>query len=382
MVYYVSAAILAILLPGVIGAAILNFRNQRAEIRQRYVRREIKPQPVARPASKPPPPLPGSVSAVVGNSFASEASMFSVVAPILSIAIVVFLRPLLGGYELPLLLAAGAGIFLGQVLGILSLFAVDPRVQRAVFIRAIVGCCLSGVVTVMTLVAIPQLSLRRQGGMGSALPAAEVVSSVAASNSTDGVSLSELLPVSDLYVDLYELRNSAPMTELAIKVFQHPDRNWWREYLQNAGSGPLPYHTNFGVSEAEYREFLGMTNDFYLAKAAVFPIKVARSGRLVSISFKEWPYIQPLLFNVAEQTVRTPLAQMTPTTGKLNSPGGLLGENFSYKWTSSAGGITDCTNITVSVGRILASGRKFIHYEVFANKEDEPAIRFETIFQY
>jgi len=308
--------------------------------------------------------------------------MFAVVAPILSIAIVVFLRPLLEGYELPLLLAAGVAILSGQVLGILSLFAVNPRLQRAVFIRAVVGCCLSGAVTVMTLVAIPQMSLRQQAAMGSAFPAGEVESSGGGSNSTDGLSLSELLPVSNLYVDLYELRNSAPMTELAIKVFQHPDRNWWREYLQNAGSGPLPYHTNFGVSEAEYREFLGITNDFYLAKAGIFPIKVARSGRLVSISFEEWPYIQPLLFNVAEQTVRAPLAQMTPTTGKLNSPGGLIGENFSYKWTHSAGGLTDYTNITISVGRILASGRRFIHYEVFANKDDQPAIRFETMFQY
>jgi len=90
-----------------------------------------------------------------------------------------------------------------------------------------------------------------------------------------------------------------------------------------------------------------------------------------------------MTFNVAERTVTVPLATMEAASGKFLTPGGLIGEHFSYKWKYSAGGLSDNrTNITVSVGLIAATGRRFIRYEVMADYNDRAAIRFETMFQY
>jgi hypothetical protein len=71
--------------------------------------------------------------------------------------------------------------------------------------------------------------------------------------------LAEVIPAEKTAVELLEMRFNERAEELAGKFMSAvaTNQDWWLAYVKaHAGGGPLPYHTNLGISEKEYKEYL------------------------------------------------------------------------------------------------------------------------------
>ena len=71
--------------------------------------------------------------------------------------------------------------------------------------------------------------------------------------------LRDVIPTGRTTVELLQVRFSPRAEELARKLssVMATNQDWLTAYIKsNAEAGPLPYHTNFGLSKAEWKEYL------------------------------------------------------------------------------------------------------------------------------
>jgi hypothetical protein len=106
-----------------------------------------------------PPTPPPLISAVPpANSFARQAALFSLLAPVVSIGINLFGQQGVQGNRIGMIILGGTCtliILAGFVLGIVALFGTKKHGRKGIFGRAIAGICINGILILFMLIAIP-----------------------------------------------------------------------------------------------------------------------------------------------------------------------------------------------------------------------------------
>jgi hypothetical protein len=94
------------------------------------------------------------------SSFHRQAAAFSLVAPLLSFGIGIFLQPQVRGHRIAMIVLSLTSIFLilsGLALGIAALVATKRHGRAGIFGKAITGTCINGLLVLLMLVSIPGL---------------------------------------------------------------------------------------------------------------------------------------------------------------------------------------------------------------------------------
>lgn len=104
---------------------------------------------------------------------------------------------------------------------------------------------------------------------------------------TNHFKLSDVIPTGKTTVELLEVRFSERVEQLALKMNNALaiNQDWWMDYVKkHAGESPLPYHTNIGISEQEYKEYLeGAEKSRHLRKVSDAYVIFRRKGDFLSI---------------------------------------------------------------------------------------------------
>ncbi len=107
--------------------------------------------------------------------------------------------------------------------------------------------------------------------------------------------LANLFSTNQIEVQPFEVTGSEEMERIAATLQKSIRENflWYREYVvQNENAKPLPYHSNFGISEAEYKAFLTeIKKGITLAPIGKpFAMRIVKNGDL--ITFEEFEKTQ------------------------------------------------------------------------------------------
>lgn len=103
------------------------------------------------------------------------------------------------------------------------------------------------------------------------LPLALSIAFVAITHAQEQLQLSEFFPSGKIELEFLDVSMSKRGTELAAKFAGRTDNEWLQKYITEVAQPgkQLPYHPNFGLTEAEYNEFLSASKQM-----AVQPIGV------------------------------------------------------------------------------------------------------------
>ena len=111
-----------------------------------------------------PPSLPTPPSIVPASpptsSFPRQAATFSLIAPLVSFAMGIFLQPQVRGSRIAMIilgLTSMLFIIAGLVLGIVALVATKRHGRVGIFGKALAGTCINGLLVFLMLVSIPGL---------------------------------------------------------------------------------------------------------------------------------------------------------------------------------------------------------------------------------
>ena len=93
----------------------------------------------------------------------------------------------------------------------------------------------------------------------------------AIADSPNKISLESMLPAGDVTIEFLDVTMSERGNQLAAKFQSGTDSEWLQKYIarvSNPGE-PLPYHQNFGLTEAEYEEFLKASSQMKIAPIGI-----------------------------------------------------------------------------------------------------------------
>ncbi|MBI4243302.1 MAG: hypothetical protein HY606_04355 [Planctomycetes bacterium] len=193
-----------------------------------------------------------------------------------------------------------------------------------------------------------------------------------------------LLPIDGGVVDVMTLGTSARCQELVLRLQQgvgrHPD--WWLTYMKDVEPGrPLTYHPNFGLSEDEYKEFLGCTKTgMELIKKGEVEVFVKHEGaeRYVLNAGNQLPELSGVVVDLNEQVVETPFGVCKQVSRVEASAGQTVTGPWSgYQWKFEKGGREldqmktvgqlmdlDITLVQFALGRFQGVSRGIMRYKV------------------
>ena len=107
------------------------------------------------PVLTPPPVIPPSSQA---SSYAKQAALFSLLAPLISVGTAVILGPITQGSRIGVLIQGSIStlwIIGGLVLGIIALVATKKHGRAGIFGKALAGTCINGLFILLMLLSIP-----------------------------------------------------------------------------------------------------------------------------------------------------------------------------------------------------------------------------------
>jgi hypothetical protein len=173
-----------------------------------------------------------------------------------------------------------------------------------------------------------------------------------------------------LTVDVMEIASPPRASELAQRLQQaaREDPDWWREHVKKAEPGePLPYDSRLGLSEAEYKEFLALSNKMTTQKKAEATLIITEDNDVYVLdggqALADFTGIEIDLDN---DLVRTPFGVLTKRTEIEASEGSALGAWAGTQWRledPDSNGIVG-TVAKLAVGKLKQSGRCVIYYDV------------------
>lgn len=97
-----------------------------------------------------------------------------------------------------------------------------------------------------------------------------IVTATPAASQSVGATLRELLPTGSVRVEVLELWSPPRLGELTRKLQRavRADPEWWQAHVRRALPGqPMPYDARLGLTEAEYRSFLQLSDSVQMRPA-------------------------------------------------------------------------------------------------------------------
>jgi len=153
----------------------------------------------------------------------------------------------------------------------------------------------------------------------------------------------ELLPKDGEFVDVMAMAAPERCQELSAKfkagVSLHPE--WWLDYVKRGEPGqPLAYHSNFGMTEAEYEEMSQCITEMRLEKIAEARLGVKPDGpdRYVLDGGDKLPSLSGIVIDLQAQVVETPFGVCrTWSRIEASSSQRVTGPWEGYQWTAEEG---------------------------------------------
>ena len=108
------------------------------------------------PIQTPPPIVPGPST----DSFPKQAALFSVIAPLVSFGIGIFVQPQVRGNRTAMIVLGLTSMLLiisGFVLGIIALASTKKHGRVGIYGKALAGTCINGLLVLLMLISIPGL---------------------------------------------------------------------------------------------------------------------------------------------------------------------------------------------------------------------------------
>ncbi|HTU11166.1 MAG TPA: hypothetical protein VMG08_09745 [Allosphingosinicella sp.] len=140
---------------------------------------------------------------------------------------------------------------------------------------------------------------------------------------------------------------------------------WYQAYAAQYPSGELPWHANLGISEAEYRRFLVLTNQIGLSEVGRVTFTVVRraDGGLALATGGPAAPLNGVVVYPDRNRVETPLGQLTtaaPAANRQeNSP---TGPWQGVRWSNLGSSPHSTRRVALSFGR-RAQGDMLIFYD-------------------
>ena len=85
------------------------------------------------------------------------------------------------------------------------------------------------------------------------------------------LNLKAILPTGDVTIEFLDFSMGKRGNELAAKFQRDTDSEWLQKYVARVSKPgqPLPYHQNFGLTKAEYKEFLQASNQIKIVSTGI-----------------------------------------------------------------------------------------------------------------
>lgn len=179
-----------------------------------------------------------------------------------------------------------------------------------------------------------------------------------------------LVPVGAITIDVMDLMAPARLLELTHQLQEAIERNprWMAEHVANTLPGePLPYHSNLGMSEAEYQEFLKLVDEVSFGPVAENEISIVEvetsifeidGGEMLSRLTGVRIDLNKNQVHTSFGTAAT-MKRIEPSSGQQPSPWSGISWGFESIDTSTLVG----TSMQFSLGRLLKNGNGILYYD-------------------
>ncbi len=157
-------------------------------------------------------------------------------------------------------------------------------------------------------------------------------------------------------------------SRMQLEIQSKPE--WFKSYISDAVPGePLAYHSNFGISEDEYKHFLnGVNSKMSLVKKAEANISVTYNDQ-GSVIISGLPAKKPhdkIVYDVKLDTINVGLNSLNKFSeinqdNKDSATGRWNGKQWMYQNLVSKG---DFTSIKFAIGKMLDLKKNIIYYDV------------------
>lgn len=167
-----------------------------------------------------------------------------------------------------------------------------------------------------------------------------------------------------------QLRGSPELEKISAKLeaSMRSQPEWLMQYIeQHARPGkPLPYHANFGITQAEYARVLASPKEVVLAQVGTVSLSAERQADgSIRLRTKPASRIDGLRIDAGEKTVTAPLARLTETSAinqdQAQSP---TGRWTGTQWRHSTMQEDHVLSLKLAIGKRIDHGDGIIYYNV------------------
>ena len=167
------------------------------------------------------------------------------------------------------------------------------------------------------------------------------------------------------------------------------DPQWFEAYVKEHGKPgePLPYDPRLGLTEAEYREMVGLAEQMQLQPVGQTDLSFRRErdGRWVVDGGSGAPELTGIVIDVARDQVETPRGMATQRRAVTPAPEQRAAGPWSgVQWThSQADAATRSgTVIAFALGRLQEDGRGVLYYEARQAENGQMRRQNQTVLRY
>jgi len=209
------------------------------------------------------------------------------------------------------------------------------------------------------------------------------------------LSAKDYIPKASVNADIMTLGSSQRLQEIAARIKESVNRDlqWYKDYVNaNAGkSGPLPYNYKFGVSEAEYNEFLESGTRLRMVKSGESTVDFKWiSDSVVQISAAgELADLNGIEIDLANNRVKTLFGTLNIyseiNNANPNSPTGpWVGAQWKLENIPTTSGSVPGPGAVVklALGRLTNSGRGILYFNVKEVSPDGSLRRVDKVLFY
>ena len=202
--------------------------------------------------------------------------------------------------------------------------------------------------------------------------------------------LADVIPAGKTTVELVEMRFSERAEELARKWTSAvaTNQDWWMDYVKKyAGGGPLPYHTNLGISEKEYKEYLEESDKSrHLNKTTDAYLIFKRHGEVLSLDIADTNSpVEALRLNLSTGDLFAAVGRVGKpawcSSGDTTQP---IGAYEGYSWRYEKGDVEKGNFRIVSlwIYRLKPSGKIFWRIQDGETRKNRNVHSVDLRFQY
>jgi hypothetical protein len=205
-----------------------------------------------------------------------------------------------------------------------------------------------------------------EGAMSGLAAVVLVAAQVAGGEATSG--LESLIPVGRVQVKVLRLSAPAPYSALLARftAAAREHQAWLLEWVRKAGSGPLPWHPNLGLSKSEYEQFLALQSQLRFGVERTAQVNITRKGsRLLIEGGDEVPDLWEVEVDPKAMTVASPLGGCRDFREVEPSPN----QRATGPWRGFACSATTGdhekgtgSSFSFTIGRLVGDGEIFLSY--------------------